>query len=180
MYLNPNIKICVTSLQGLSGSPVKSALVFMCLSCAEGIWHLLPETFQGSPDTSGFSYLTCKIGIFFPPIYLKPNCAYLHPWSLCLWQCASGSAIHLVSGTWDLRMGLSRCLMTDTRLPVQPPPTSSHCSLPKLCQGNTGWATTQLPVASAGRASHPPTKTGNIGVPGALWEVLSACAHRMA
>lgn len=57
MYLNPNIKICVTSLQGLLGSPVKSALVSMYLSCAEGIGHLLLETFQRSPDTSKFSYL---------------------------------------------------------------------------------------------------------------------------
>lgn len=54
MYLKPKIKICVTSLQGLIGPPVKPALVF---SCAEGIGHLLPETFQSSPDSSEFSYV---------------------------------------------------------------------------------------------------------------------------
>lgn len=107
-----------------------------------------------------FSELSCLFQDFASlPVSLEFFFLYLFETKLCIFasmitllrQCASGSATHLVPGAWDLRTGLSRSLMTDTRLPVQPPPTSSHCSLPSLHQGNTGWATTQLPVASAER-----------------------------
>lgn len=140
MYLHPDIKICVTSLQGLIGSPVKPALLFMHPSCAEGTGHLLPETFRALLPLLTFLISTCKLGKFFLILYLfeVKLCIFISMITL-LRQCASGSATHLVSGTWDMRTGLSRCLMTDPGHPVQPPPPACPNCTRETQAGQQQW-----------------------------------------
>lgn len=126
-----------------------------------------------------FLISTCKLGKLFFRLFICYQtvhiCIHDH-FAQTMCKCHPSRFRH-----WDFRRWLSRCLMADTRLPVQLPPTSSPSQPPQTAPGQHRLGNNTNASGKCWKnKSHPPSKAGNTDVPSALWEILSVCTHRMA